>query len=256
MVDPIAPLVGLIPVIVAKGRRVKDPELVAEPAGLVTEMVPVLPVATTALMLVGELIMNDAASVPPNFTEVAPVKLVPLIVTFIPCAPLLGVNDEIVGAAMKVNPPSTALPPGVVTETFPEEPVATTAVTVVELTTLKDVAAVPPKLTAVAPSKSVPVMVTVAPLIALIGANDEIVGPAMNVNPANESVPPGVVTDTLPEAPLATTAKICVGESTVNEAAAVPPKLTSVASVKSVPVMVTVAPLGALVGKKDEMTGA
>jgi hypothetical protein len=84
MFDPMAPLVGLKPVMVAEGRTVKDPELVAVPPGVVTEIVPVLPAATTALILDGESTINDAASVPPNFTDVAPVKLVPLIVTFIP----------------------------------------------------------------------------------------------------------------------------------------------------------------------------
>ncbi len=44
------------------------------------------------------------------------------------------------------------------------------------LTTIKEVAATPPKLTAVAPVKLVPVMVTVAPEPALAGVNDEIVG--------------------------------------------------------------------------------
>ena len=59
------------------------------------------------------------------------------------------------------NPFKLAFPPGVVTDTKPELPLATTAVMVVLLTTLNEVAAVPPKLTAVAPVKLVPVMVTV-----------------------------------------------------------------------------------------------
>ena len=51
-------------------------------------------------------------------------------------------------------------------------------------------------------------IVTVAPLAALAGVKDEIVGAAMKVNPASKPVPPGVLTDTLPEVPLATTAEI------------------------------------------------
>ncbi len=69
-------------------------------------------------------------------------------------------------------------------------------------------AAVPPKLTLVASVKSVPVIITVAPLAPLVGENEEIVGAGIKVNPASKSVPPGVVTDTFPEAPLATTADI------------------------------------------------
>ena len=80
------------------------------------------------------------------------------------------------GAGIKVNPASTAVPPGVVTLTFPEAPAASTAVMLVAETTLKEVAAVPPKLTAVAPVKFVPVKVTVAPLAALVGVNEVIVG--------------------------------------------------------------------------------
>jgi hypothetical protein len=47
-----------------------------------------------------------------------------------------------------------------------------------------------------------------------------------------------------------------VAETTVNDVATVPPKLTAVAPVKSVPVIVTVAPSAALVGVKEVMVGA
>ena len=59
-----------------------------------------------------------------------------------------------------------ALPPaGVVTTTLtaPAAPAGTVAVIVVAFTTEKDVAAVPPKVTLVAPVKVVPVMVTLFP---------------------------------------------------------------------------------------------
>ena len=52
-----------------------------------------------------------------------------------------------------VNPARVAVPSGVVTLTLPLVPLATTAVTEVALTTLNEVAAVPPKLTAGAPVK-------------------------------------------------------------------------------------------------------
>jgi hypothetical protein len=55
-------------------------------------------------------------------------------------------------------------------------PFATTAVMVVLLTTVKEVATVLPKLTAVAPVKLVPVIVTVVPDAAVVGVNEVIVG--------------------------------------------------------------------------------
>ena len=75
------------------------------------------------------------------------------------------------------------------------------------------------------------------------------------VNPARTAVPSGVVTLTLPLVPAATTAVILVAETTLKEAAAVPPKLTAVVPRKLTPVMVTVVPVAALVGLKEVITG-
>jgi len=52
---------------------------------------------------------------------------------------------------------------------LPEVPLPTTAVMLVELITVKELAAMPPKLTAVAPVKFVPVRVTVCPVLADVG---------------------------------------------------------------------------------------
>ena len=103
-------------------------------------------------------------------------KFVPVMVTEVPTGPLGGAKDEIVGVGTNVNPASVAVPTGLVTLTLPEVPDATTAVMLVAETTLKDVAAVPPKLTAVVPIKLVPVMVMVVPLPALVGVKLVIVG--------------------------------------------------------------------------------
>jgi hypothetical protein len=73
------------------------------------------------------------------------------------------VKDVIVGArvaVIKVNPVLFIVPLAVVTLTLPEVPAPTTATMLVALTTVNEVAAVPPKLTAVAPVKFVPVIVT------------------------------------------------------------------------------------------------
>ena len=73
-----------------------------------------------------------------------------------------------------------AVPPGVVTDTVfaPSVPAGVTAVTVVELTTLTEVAATPPIVTALVPVKFVPVIViAVAPVVdPVFGLTDEIVG--------------------------------------------------------------------------------
>ena len=157
--------------------------------------------------------------------------------------------------ATQIKPLFVPVPPGVVTLTLPEVPVLTTAVIDVALTTLNEVAAVPPKLTAEALVKSVPVRVTVKPLPELVGENELITGAGIKVKPLLVAVPPRVVTNTSPVVPDATTAVMLVALTTVNEVALVPPNLTVVAVVKSVPVMVTVAPLAALVGVNEVMVG-
>ena len=112
----------------------------------------------------GLVTVKDGADVPPKVTAVAPVKLVPVMVTTVPEPPLLGVNEVMVGGGMKVKVPLlVAVPPGVVTVIVPVVPLPTVAVIEVALVTVKEVAAVPPKATAVAPVKLVPVMVTTVP---------------------------------------------------------------------------------------------
>lgn len=80
--------------------------------------------------------------------------------TVAPEAAIVGVNAVTVGVAIKVKPASVAVPAGFVIDTLPVAPAAaTTAVILVALTLVTDVAAVPPKLTAVVPVRLVPVMV-------------------------------------------------------------------------------------------------
>jgi len=256
-VDPLPALVGVSEEMVGAGEPINvNPAKVAVPPGVVTLILPEAPAPTTAVIVVAFTTVNDVAAVPPKLTAVAPVRFVPVIVTADPLPALVGVSDEMVGTAINVNPAKVTVPPGVVTLTLPEVPVPTTAVMVVAFTTVNDVATVPPKLTAVAPVKLVPVMVTVVPLPTLVGVNEEMVGAAINVNPPKVAVPPGVVTLTLPEVPIPTTAVIVFASTTVNDVAAVPPKLTAVAPVRLVPVMVTVVPELALVGVNEEMVGA
>ena len=81
-----------------------------------------------------------------------------------------------------MNPLVRLVPPGVVIDTVfgPSVPAGVTAVTVVALTTLTEVAATPPIVTELAPVKFVPVIViAVPPLVGpVFGLTDEIVGVA------------------------------------------------------------------------------
>jgi hypothetical protein len=61
---------------------------------------------------------ENAADAPLNVTAVAPVKLVPLIVTTVPAAPLAGAKLAIVGTARKLVS-LVAVPAGVVTLSGP-----------------------------------------------------------------------------------------------------------------------------------------
>src|SRR5207244_12931165 len=90
--------------------------LVAVPPGLVTPISPVVvPAGTVVCMAVAEVTVKLALTVL-NVTPVAPVKLVPLMVTLVPTGPLAGVKLVIVGGLITVKLPAlVAVPPGVVT---------------------------------------------------------------------------------------------------------------------------------------------
>ena len=94
---PTEPLAGAKLVIVGGLIMVKLLPLVAVPAGVVTLMGPVVaPAGTVAWIAVAEFTVN-VAPIPLNRTAVAPVKLLPLIVTLNPTGPLAGVKPVIVG---------------------------------------------------------------------------------------------------------------------------------------------------------------
>lgn len=50
-------------------------------------------------MVVAFTTVTEVPAVPPKLTAVAPVKLVPVMVTIVPVAPLVGVKDVMVGKA-------------------------------------------------------------------------------------------------------------------------------------------------------------
>src|SRR5439155_971037 len=115
-----------------------------------------------------EVTVKLAAFTPLNFTAVAPVKFVPLIVTTVPAGPLAGVKLAIVGATAKLLA-LVAVPAAVVTLSGPVvAPVGTVAWSVVSERTAK-LAAVPLKLTAVVRVKPLPLIVTTVPTGPAVG---------------------------------------------------------------------------------------
>ena len=97
------------------------------------------------------------ALTPLKVTVLAPSKLVPLIWTLAPTGPLAGAKSVIVGVTRKL-PVLLAVPPGVVTLIGPlVAPEGTVAwIAVAEVT--EKLAFVPLKVTALAPSKPVPLI--------------------------------------------------------------------------------------------------
>ena len=77
--------------------------MVDVPPGVVTVTVaaPAVPAGEVAVICVAELTTTPDAAFTPNFTAVAPVKLVPVMITDVPPAagPLVGLNNVTVGAA-------------------------------------------------------------------------------------------------------------------------------------------------------------
>ena len=131
----------------------------------------------------------------------------------------------------------------------PAVPAGVTAVTVVELTTLTEVAATPSIVTELVPVKFVPVIVIVVPPESgpVFGLTDEIVGGSETCAVyafASVPTPNGVVTTTeySPAASAGAVAVIVVAFTTDKLCVATPPIVTPVAPVNPVPVIVIAAP--------------
>ena len=160
--------------------------MVDVPPGVVTVTVtaPATPAGAVAVTATPERTTTFVAAFAPNITPVAPVRFVPVIVTDVPPAtgPLVGLNNDTVGAATYVNETAFVdVPPGVVTVTAdtPAAPTGVTAVTEVEETKLTVALALAPKFTRVPPeTKPEPVIVTNVPPATgpLVGLNNVTVG--------------------------------------------------------------------------------
>jgi len=215
---PTVPLAGVKLAIVGGLTTVNELVLVAVPPGVVMLSDPVVtPAGTVAWIDVAEVTVKLALT-PLNVTAETPVKLVPLMVTLVPTVPLAGAKLAIVGGLTTVNElVLVAVPPGVVTLSAPVvAPAGSVAwIDVAELTV--KLALTPLNVTAVAPVKSAPLIVTVVPTGPMVGAKIAIVGGFTTVNASLlVAVPAGVVTLSGPVvAPAGTVAWIDVAELTV-----------------------------------------
>jgi hypothetical protein len=77
----------------------------------------------------------------------------------------------------------------------------------------------------------------------------------MNVKPAKEAVPPGVVRLTAPVAPVPTMAMIEVDDTTVNDVTNVPPNVMADVLLKFVPVILIIVPAAAVLGANAVIVG-
>jgi hypothetical protein len=163
---PIGPEVGEKLEIDGAGTTVNELELVAFPAGALTEIAPLdAPDGTVAVICPSLSTLNVVAFVPLKLTTVAPVKPEPEITTLCPIGPEVGLNPVIVVVGvdpLTVNEPALVpVPPGVVTEIGPVvAPVGTLAVICPSPSTVNVVAGVPLNFTALAFVKFEPEMTT------------------------------------------------------------------------------------------------
>ena len=81
----------------SSGEPKEKPSALTCPFGVATVTAPDAPWPTMAVMLVGELTVNDPAAAAPKRTAVAPVKLVPVMVTDVPVPPPDGLMAVISG---------------------------------------------------------------------------------------------------------------------------------------------------------------
>lgn len=141
------------------------------------------------------------------------------------------------------------------TEILPEAPLTAIATIVLSSSMEKELAGVPPKLTAVTRYRLAPFIVTGVYMLAEAGEKDVITGGGIKVKPERVLVPLAVVTLMSPVAPAPTTALSWLSETMVKELAGTPPKLTAVAPVKPVPNIEITVPAPADVGEKEVSVG-
>ncbi len=259
---PTGPLVGAKPEMVGGEATVNVLPLVPVSAPTVTVIVPVVaPLGTVTTSCVAVAVVGVAAVVPLNLTVLLAavvLKFVPVIVTVVPIGPLVGVKLVIVGGETVKVPLLVPVKAPTVTEIFPVvAPLGTLTTSCVAVAVVGVAAVVPLNLTVLLAAvvlKFVPVIVTVVPTGPLVGVKLVTVGGETVKVPLLVPVKAPTVTEIFPVvAPLGTLTTSCVAVAVVGVAAVVPLNLTvlfAAVVLKFVPVIVTVVPIGPLVGVK------
>jgi hypothetical protein len=174
---PTGPDVGEKLVRVGASRTTKGSRLIAVPPEPVTLIGPVVaPAGTVAVIWVGLLTVNVAAT-PPKRTAETSTKPLPVIVTTVPTGPEVGEKPVTMGVSRTTNGLLlVAVPPGVITLIGPVvAPAGTVAVICVGLLTV-NVAGTPPNRTPVTSKKFEPKMVTEVPTGPEVGVKLEMKG--------------------------------------------------------------------------------
>ena len=252
----VLPVNGEIPLIEGGVTKVKESNVLLGPPPVLT-ITPEAPdllrgVLQVSVVSLTTVILVEAAL--PNRTDVAPVRFVPVIVTIFPprVLPAGGEISLITGGVIYMNDKNVLLgPPPVLTITSTGPAVRVTGVLqviVVSLTALTVVALNPPNRTEVAPLKLIPVIVTTFPPVVPPKGGEMLVMTGGKIYVKGEDFlvgPPPVVT-IMPTGPGAIRAGVIqvnvLLSITVNVEQLKSPTVTSVAPIKSVPIIVTVFP--------------
>src|SRR5439155_10968986 len=198
---PTGPLVGARLVIPGVVNTVNATPLLALPPTVTTTLPVVAAAGTGTTMLVADQLVGVAA-LPLNVTVLVPCvapNVVPVIVTGVPAAPLVGARVVIFGVTVNATP--LLVPPPTVTTMLPVVAPAGTGTTMLVPDQLVGVAVVPLNVTVLVPwaaPKFVPVIVTDVPTGPLVGARLVMLGPAITVNVTALLATPATVTTTLP----------------------------------------------------------
>ncbi len=234
---PTAPDVTDKLVMLGAGTTVKFTPLLGTPPAAVTTTLPVVaPLGAVAVMLLAPQLVTVVALVPLKVTPplpcVAP-KFDPAITIDDPTAPVFGVNEVILGAAVTVNvTPELAMPPAAVTTTLPVvAPLGTVAVMLLAPQLVIVVALVPLNFTLPFPwlgPKFDPAITIEDPTAPVFGVSDVMLGAPVTVKVTPElATPPAAVTTTLPVVdPLGTVAVILLAPQLVIVVALVPLNFT------------------------------
>ena len=155
--------------------------LLATPATVTTTFPVVAPVGTGTTMLVGDQLVV-VANVPLNVTVLVPLvapKFVPVIVTEVPTAPLVGARLVSVGVTVTVNVSALLASPPTVTTTFPVVAATGTGTTILVADQLVGAAVVPLNVTVLVPcvaAKPLPEIVITVPVEPAVGERLRSVG--------------------------------------------------------------------------------